>query len=94
MALICAIFKRIYSYMMSYRVFFRGVTWLRDSHGLFDYESRNISRKNMKTQSQGQFMRINDDVEFVSIHKKEEDIPGFTPESVKSLIILKFDKST
>ncbi len=23
-----------------YRVFFRAVSWLRDSHGLFDYESR------------------------------------------------------
>lgn len=74
-------------------MFFRGVTWLRDSHGLFDYESRNISRKNMKTQSQGQFMRVNDDVEFVSLNKKEEDMPGFTPETVKSLITLRHDKS-
>jgi len=30
-------------------VFFRSVTWMRDSHGLFDYESRNISKKNYKT---------------------------------------------
>ena len=85
--------KRIYSKTPFYRVFFRGVTWLRDSHGLFDYESKNISKKNMKTQSQGQFFRINDEIEFVSLSKKEEDMPGFTPESVKSLITLKHDKS-
>lgn len=38
-------------------------------------------------------MRVNDEVEFVSLSKKEEDIVGFTPESVKSLITLRFDKS-
>lgn len=39
-------------------------------------------------------MRINDEVEFVGLNKKEEDIAGFTPESVKSLITLRHDKST
>ena len=34
-------------------VFFRAVSWLRDSHGLFDYESRNIVKMSLKTQSQG-----------------------------------------
>jgi len=32
-------------------VFFRAVSWLRDSHGLFDYESRNIVKMSLKTQS-------------------------------------------
>ena len=41
-------------------VFFRAVSWLRDSHGLFDYESRNIVKMSLKTQSQGQIIR-NDD---------------------------------
>ena len=39
-------------------------------------------------------MRVNDDVEFVSLYKKEEDFEEFTPESVKSLITLKHNKST
>jgi len=39
-------------------------------------------------------MRVNDDVEFVSLSKKEEDISGFTPETVKSLITLKYDRGT
>ena len=38
-------------------------------------------------------MRVNDEVEFVSLNKKEEDFAGFTPESVKSLITLRLDKS-
>ena len=41
----------------AYRVFFRGVTWMRDSHGLFDYESRNISKKNLKTKYVGKIVR-------------------------------------
>jgi len=38
-------------------VFFRSVTWMRDSHGLFDYESRNISKKNYKTKFTGKIIR-------------------------------------
>jgi hypothetical protein len=30
-------------------VFLRGVTWVRDSHGLFDYESKSINKKSLKT---------------------------------------------
>ena len=44
----------------------RCVTWSRDSHGLFDYESRYISKKNLKTNSGGRIVRINNDVEFVN----------------------------
>jgi hypothetical protein len=33
----------------NFRVFLRGVTWMRDSHGLFDYESRSINKKSLKT---------------------------------------------
>ena len=32
-----------------YEVYLRCVTWTRDSHGLFDYESKNIAKKNIKT---------------------------------------------
>ena len=55
-------------------MFFRGVTWLRDSHGLFDYESRNINKKNLKTQSMGKLVRMNNEIELVSMNKKEEDL--------------------
>lgn len=42
---------------LNFRVFFRSVTWMRDSHGLFDYESRNIGKKNYKTKSTGKIIR-------------------------------------
>lgn len=43
----------------------RCVTWSRDSHGLFDYESRHISKKNIKTRQCGRIVRLENDVEFV-----------------------------
>jgi hypothetical protein len=58
-------------------VFFRGVTWLRDSHGLFDYESRNINKKNLKTQFAGKIVRLTNDIEFVSPNQKLPDLPGY-----------------
>ena len=52
------------NYLNFYRVFFRAVSWLRDSHGLFDYESRNIVKMSLKTQSQGQIIRNDDQIDF------------------------------
>jgi len=43
----------------------RCVTWSRDSHGLFDYESRYINKKNIKTRVPGSIVRLENDVEFV-----------------------------
>lgn len=43
----------------------RCVTWSRDSHGLFDYESRFINKKNIKSLQPGKIVRIDNDVEFV-----------------------------
>lgn len=68
-----------------YEVYMRCVTWSRDSHGLFDYESRNIAKKNIKTQTGGKILRVNDDVEFVSIRTKPEDVH----ESAKPMIIVR-----
>ena len=49
-----------------YEVYLRCVTWTRDSHGLFDYESKNIAKKNIKTQTGGKIIRIKDDIQLVS----------------------------
>lgn len=45
-----------------FEVYMRCVTWTRDSHGLFDYESKNIAKKNIKTQTGGKIIRIGDEV--------------------------------
>ena len=50
------------------RVYMRCVTWSRDSHGLFDYESRFISKKNIKTVTEGRIVRNNNDVELIGIN--------------------------
>ena len=52
-------------------VYMRCVTWTRDSNGLFDYESKNISKKNIKTQTGGRVIRICEEVQLVS---KSQDI--------------------
>jgi len=52
----------------------RCVTWSRDSHGLFDYESRYINKKNIKTGQSGRIVRLNNDVEFISMEMEPEDV--------------------
>ena len=52
----------------------RCVTWSRDSHGLFDYESRYISKKNIKTAQSGRIVRLNNDVEFVGMDSALGDL--------------------
>lgn len=44
------------------KLLMRIVTWLRDSHSLFDYESRQIQKKNVKIENSCRFLRIKDEV--------------------------------
>ncbi len=50
-----------------FRVYMRCVTWSRDSHGLFDYESRYINKKNIRTATSGRIVRLNNDIELIGI---------------------------
>lgn len=61
------------------RVYMRCVTWSRDSHGLFDYESRYIAKKNIKTLQEGRIIRMNNDVEFVSHDTRLENLDDAKP---------------
>lgn len=47
-------------------VYMRCVTWTRDSHGLFDYESKNIAKKNIKTHTGGKIILAGDEIQLVS----------------------------
>ena len=76
-----------------FRVFFRGVTWMRDSHGLFDYESRNISKKNLKTKYVGKIIRQTNTIEFVSPTTSIEDLPGYKKDEMLTLAQIKQDNS-
>lgn len=62
----------------------RCVTWGRDSHGLFDYESRQIAKRNIKSYTGGKIIRLNNDVEFIS---KQSSAAEYGP-TAKPLIIV------
>ena len=47
-------------------VYMRCVTWTRDSNGLFDYESKNISKRNIKSVTGGRLVRADEDVQLIS----------------------------
>ena len=51
----------------------RCVTWSRDSHGLFDYESRYISKKNIRTTTSGRIVRLNNDVELTDMNMTPDE---------------------
>ena len=53
----------------------RIVTWLRDSHALFDYESRQIQKKNLKIDNSCKFLRNKDEVKTVSVNQQVDDDP-------------------
>ncbi len=48
---------------------------MRDSHGLFDYESKSINKKSLKTSAFGKIVRVNNDIELVGLHKNELELP-------------------
>ena len=54
---------------------------MRDSHGLFDYESRNITKKNVRTGVSGRIVRIDDEIEFIT-----EDIDSTVEEGVTQIL--------
>ena len=49
-----------------YEVYMRCVTWTKESRGLFDYESKNITKKNIKTHTGGRIILSGDAVQLVS----------------------------
>ena len=51
----------------------RVVTWLRDSHALFDYESRQIQKKNMRADNSWKFIRQKDEVKTMPINFKPDE---------------------
>ena len=57
-----------------FSVFLRGVTWIRDSHGLFDYESKSISKKSCKTAVPSKIVRIENDIDIVQLGKNVQEL--------------------
>ena len=47
---------------------------MRDSHGLFDYESRSINKKSLKTHTLGKIVRFNNDIDLHPLPKDNNEI--------------------
>lgn len=45
----------------------KGITWSRDSHGLFDYESRHLTKNTMKCQIASQIRRKGNEIEIINL---------------------------
>ncbi len=43
----------------------KGITWSRDSHGLFDYESKHLTKRTMKTSSATSIIRKQNELELL-----------------------------
>ena len=69
-------------------MFLRAVTWQRDSHGLFDYESKSITKKSLKTNTQGKIIRSSNEVDLVSINKNVKQLS----EEAQTLLQIKYLK--
>ena len=41
----------------------KGITWSRDSHGLFDYESRHLTKRTMRAQEPTKILRAGNELE-------------------------------
>ncbi len=57
------------AYFNNNRVFLKTITWTRDSHGLFDYESHHITRKNVRASGNSTLSRVNNEIQI----KQETD---------------------
>ncbi len=62
----------------------KGITWSRDSHGLFDYESRHLTKKTMKTEQEILIMRHGNELSnsaFSRLVPFEEQVNQLTQEA-------------
>ena len=59
------------SYIL-HRVVAKTCTWARDSHGLYDYESRNVTKNTIKITSSCRLYRQGNEVKLTHEHIKEK----------------------
>ncbi len=48
---------------------------MRDSHGLFNYESQNIAKKSWMTHDQSRIVRHENDIKIIELMQKTEEDP-------------------
>ena len=48
--------------ILFFSVLMKGITWSRDSHGLFDYESRHLTKKTLKASQESMIIRFGNEL--------------------------------
>lgn len=66
----------------------KGITWSRDSHGLFDYESRHLTKKTLKTTQSTQIVRKTNELELLPTEKEIPEESLATGEAKQLLKII------
>jgi hypothetical protein len=65
----------------------KGITWSRDSHGLFDYESRHLTKRTMKTTQATQIIRKTNELELLPTDKEvHEETPSAETKQLLKII--------
>ena len=54
-----------------YSILMKGITWSRDSHGLFDYESRHLTKKTLKAEKPVVIARAVNDLSLLQYTESE-----------------------
>ena len=71
----------------SHMVLMKGITWSRDSHGLFDYESRHLTKRTMKTTQATQIIRKTNELELLPTDKEvHEENPSTETKQLLKII--------
>lgn len=77
----------------------KGITWSRDSHGLFDYESRHLTKKTLKASTEAMIMRSGNELSLNSFKRDasfQEQIANAkkAPEDMAMLKIVNHNNNT
>lgn len=77
----------------------KGITWSRDSHGLFDYESRHLTKKTLKASQESMIMRTGNELSLVQYNGQQSFQEQFnkvkrTPEDMAMLKIVNHNEKT
>lgn len=77
----------------------KGITWSRDSHGLFDYESRHLTKKTLKASQEQIIMRSGNDLSLVPYNRNNSFQEQFqvakrNPDDMAMLKIVNHDANT
>ena len=85
--------------MICSSVLMKGITWSRDSHGLFDYESRHLTKKTLKSSYEAMIMRSGNDLglhqyQDANSFQKQLNNAKKTPDDMAMLKIVNKNNST